>query len=116
MAEIYQSDVGRVLAIQQKCQGGSGIGLPHQRFADEEGGVSGVFETSDVLGCADAAFGDLHGVRGYQWSELDQALRMYGEGSQVAAVDADQIEPEIDGALHLSVVVSLTEDVESHAV
>ena len=40
---------------------------------------------------------------------------MDGEGAQIAAVDADEIEAEGDGAIHLVAVVNLAEDVEAHA-
>ena len=43
---------------------GGGVGLAHQRLADEKGVVSRAAQLSDVGGGADAAFGDMNGVAG----------------------------------------------------
>ena len=73
-------------------------------------------QSGDVFGGADAAFGDHHDVLWRDAGELDQQLGVDGKRAQIAAVDADEIEAERDGALHLLAVVGLAEHVEADAV
>ena len=102
-----------VLAIEQQGERCGGIGLAHQGFADEEGVIAGCTELGDVVCGADAAFGDHDGAGRQTGGKLDERVGADGEGAQVAAVDADEVEAEIDGAVDLFAVVGFAEDVEA---
>ncbi len=57
-----------------------------------------------------------NGAGRHKWREFEQRLGADREGAQVAAVDADEVEAELDGAVHFFAVVGLAEDVEAHGV
>jgi hypothetical protein len=105
-----------VVAVEKEGEGGGGVGLAHESLADEEGVVAEDAEAGDVVGGANAAFGDGDGMFGDEGSEFGEDVGVDGEGAEIAAVDTEEIEAEADGALELGAVVGLAEDVEIHAV
>jgi hypothetical protein len=107
-------DVGGVLAIQERCERCRGVWLAHQRFADEEGVVSCCSQAGDIFCGANAALRYFDCILRYGGGELEEDVGAYGEGAQIAAVDADEIEAERDGAIQLFAVMGLAEHIEAH--
>ena len=105
-----------VLAVEEESEGGGGVGLAHECFTDEEGVIAYGAEFDEIVRGSEAAFGDHDGLAGHPGGELQKNFGADGKGSEVAAVDTDQVEAEVDGALELLTVVGFAEDVEADAV
>lgn len=94
-------------------QGSTGVGPAHEGFADEEGVVAGGAKAEEFFGRGEAALGDADGSGGDGADEREEQLGMNGEVAEVAAVDADGLAVEVQGAGEFFGVVDFAEDVEA---
>lgn len=92
------------------------MGLAHERFADEAGVESGGAEPKQIVGGADAAFGDADGAGRKLIDEVERSLEPDFEGAKIAVVHAVAVASEIADADQLVGSVDFAEDLELERV
>jgi hypothetical protein len=99
--------------MEERCEGRTGLRLPHERFADEESVESGGEEGVNVGGGMDAAFGDVDGVGRKLRGEFEGSFEANLEGIEVAVVDATGCAAEVTDFFKLVEGVDFDEDIEA---
>jgi len=94
----------------QRC---AGLGLTHERFADEEGVEAGFAQGLNVGGGMDAAFGDADGVGRELFGEFERSFEANFEGLEVAVVHAIGIAAQILDEVDLFGGMDFTKNVEA---
>ena len=102
--------------MKQGAEGCAGVGLTHERFADEEGVEAGLLQRANVGGGMDAAFGDVDRVGRQAVGEAQRGFEGDLKGMEVAIVHAVTVAAEIADPGELFGGVDFTEDVKLESV
>ena len=102
--------------MEEGLEGNSGLGVAHERFADEEGVEAGVAEGTDVGGGVDAAFGDANGVGRELAGEFERGFEADFEGLQIAVIHAVGVAADVPNEVDLLRRVDFAEDVQAIAM
>ena len=104
---------GARLARQQRAGCGGDVGLPHQAFADEEGGDADPCKPREIGRREDAAFADhqavLRNVRRQRFAGRERRF----EGAEVAVVDADHRRTELERAIEFLAIMDFEQHVHA---
>src|SRR5256885_5393868 len=89
-----------------------GVGRAHQQLADQDGVDAHALEVLDLLARADARLRDDGLARGHVGEQVVGAVEVDAEVGEIAVVDADVVDVDLEGGLELGLVVDLDEHVE----
>lgn len=97
---------------QKRLQGCTGMGLAHERFADEAGMESDGAEAEQIVGSVDAAFGYADGAGRELVDKVKRGFEADFKGAEVAVVHAERVAAEVADTSQLLAGVDFAEDVE----